>query len=52
MGPIVAGFLVGSLGYAATFDVLAALTLAATAVLLIAVQEPRGPTASGDGRRH
>ncbi len=52
MGPIVAGFLVGSLGYAATFDVLAALTLAATAVLLIAVQEPRGPTASGDVRRH
>jgi len=40
MGPIVAGFLIGSLGYAATFDVLAAATLAATIVLMFAVREP------------
>jgi DHA1 family multidrug resistance protein-like MFS transporter len=41
MGPIVAGFLIGSLGYASTFDVLAAATIAATAILSFAVSEPR-----------
>jgi DHA1 family multidrug resistance protein-like MFS transporter len=41
MGPIVAGFLIGSLGYASTFDVLAAATIAATAILSFAVREPR-----------
>jgi DHA1 family multidrug resistance protein-like MFS transporter len=41
MGPIVAGFLIGSLGYAATFDVLAAVTLAATVILALAVKEPK-----------
>jgi MFS family permease len=40
MGPIMAGFLLGSLGYAATFDVLAALTLAATVLLMFAVRAP------------
>ena len=40
MGPIVAGFLIGSLGYAATFDVLAAMTLAATVLLMFVVREP------------
>ena len=41
MGPIVAGFLIGSLGYASTFDVLAAATIAATAILYFTVREPR-----------
>lgn len=41
MGPIMAGFLIGSLGYAATFDVLAAMTLAATVMLALAVKEPK-----------
>jgi MFS family permease len=40
-GPIVAGFLIGSLGYAFTFDVLAAATLVATAALAFAVREPK-----------
>ena len=41
MGPIVAGFLIGRLGYASTFDVLAAATLAATLVLFFVVRDPR-----------
>ena len=41
MGPIVAGFLIGSAGFSATFDVLAAMTLAATVVLAFAVKEPK-----------
>jgi MFS family permease len=39
-GPIVAGFLIGGLGYAATFDVIAAATVAATAVLMLVVRDP------------
>lgn len=39
MGPIVAGFLIGGLGYAGTFDVLAAAILTATVVLFFAVRE-------------
>jgi MFS family permease len=42
MGPIIAGFLIGGLGYARTFDVLAAAVAAATAVLYLVVSEPRG----------
>ena len=41
MGPIVAGFLIGSLGYAFAFDLLAAATFAATVVLFFVVREPR-----------
>ena len=41
LGPIVAGFLIGSMGYARTFDVLAAATVAATAILFFVVREPR-----------
>lgn len=40
-GPIVAGFLIGSLGYAATFDVLATATLAATVILAFLVRKPK-----------
>lgn len=42
MGPIVAGFLIGGLGYAGTFDVLAAAILTATVVLFFAVRERAG----------
>jgi DHA1 family multidrug resistance protein-like MFS transporter len=45
MGPIVAGFLIGSLGYVVTFDILAAMTFAAAGALMFAVTERR--TASG-----
>jgi DHA1 family multidrug resistance protein-like MFS transporter len=45
MGPIVAGFLIGGLGYAATFDVLAAVTLAATVFLAFVVKEPKTASA-------
>jgi MFS family permease len=45
MGPIVAGFLIGSLGYAATFDILAALTLAATVLLMFVVRAPGAASA-------
>jgi DHA1 family multidrug resistance protein-like MFS transporter len=41
MGPIVAGFLIGSLGYVVTFDILAAMTLAAAAALMFAVKDMR-----------
>jgi MFS family permease len=40
-GPIVAGFLIGSLGYAGTFDALAAATLMATILLFFLVREPK-----------
>jgi MFS family permease len=45
MGPIVAGFLIGSLGYAVTFDILAALTLAATVLLMFVVRAPGAASA-------
>src|SRR5712692_8505253 len=40
-GPMIAGFLIGGLGYAATFDVLAAVTVAVTVGLLALVRDPR-----------
>jgi DHA1 family multidrug resistance protein-like MFS transporter len=45
LGPIAAGFLIGGIGYAATFDVLAATILAATILLLFAVRPPTGNAA-------
>jgi MFS family permease len=45
MGPIVAGFLIGSVGYAVTFDILAALTLAATVLLMFVVRAPGAASA-------
>jgi MFS family permease len=38
-GPMIAGFLVGGLGYAATFDVLAAVTAAAAVGLMVLVRD-------------
>ena len=40
-GPMIAGFLIGGLGYAATFDVLAAITVAATVGLIALVRDPK-----------
>src|SRR5205807_1233866 len=40
-GPMIAGFLIGGLGYAATFDVLAAVTVAVTVGLLALVRDPK-----------
>jgi len=38
-GPMIAGFLIGGLGYAATFDVLAAVTAAAAVGLIALVRD-------------
>jgi MFS family permease len=40
-GPLLAGFLIGGLGYAATFDVLAAATAAVTVGLIALVRDPK-----------
>ena len=40
-GPMLAGFLIGGLGYASTFDVLAAVTVAVTVVLVLLVRDPK-----------
>jgi DHA1 family multidrug resistance protein-like MFS transporter len=44
-GPMIAGFLIGGLGYAATFDVLAAVTAAAAVGLMALVRDPKSATA-------
>jgi MFS family permease len=44
-GPILAGFLIGSLGYAATFDVLAAVTAGAIVILMFVARDPRSTQA-------
>jgi MFS transporter, DHA1 family, multidrug resistance protein len=45
-GPMIAGFLIGGLGYAATFDVLAAVTAAAAVGLIALVRDPKRTTAA------
>ena len=47
MGPIIAGFLIGSLGYAGTFDVIAAATVAGTLVLMWLVHDPKAVQRDG-----
>lgn len=44
-GPIIAGFLIGGLGYASTFDVLAAAGPAAALGFMLLVRDP-GRTAT------
>lgn len=44
-GPMLAGFLIGGLGYAATFDVLAAVIAAVTVALATFVRDPKAATA-------
>jgi MFS family permease len=39
-GPILAGFLIAQLGYGASFDIIAAVMVAAAAVLMFAVRDP------------
>jgi hypothetical protein len=38
---MIAGFLIGGLGYAATFDVLAAVTVAAAVAVMALVRDPK-----------
>jgi MFS transporter, DHA1 family, multidrug resistance protein len=45
-GPMLAGFLIGRLGYAGTFDVLAVIIAAVTIVLMALVRDPK----SGDSQ--
>jgi len=40
-GPMIAGFLIGGLGYAATFDVLAAVIAAVTVGVMVLVRDPK-----------
>src|SRR2546428_4416973 len=40
-GPMIAGFLIGGLGYATTFDVLAGITAAVTVGLMVLVRDPK-----------
>jgi DHA1 family multidrug resistance protein-like MFS transporter len=40
-GPIIAGFLIGRMGYAATFDALAAATATITVGLMVLVRDPK-----------
>jgi MFS family permease len=40
-GPILAGFLIGGLGYASTFDILAAASVAAALGFMLLVRDPR-----------
>jgi MFS transporter, DHA1 family, multidrug resistance protein len=44
-GPMIAGFLVGGLGYAVTFDVLAGMTVLVAFGLLAFVRDPKTPVA-------
>jgi DHA1 family multidrug resistance protein-like MFS transporter len=45
-GPIIAGFLIGGRGYAATFDVLAAVIALVTAGLIVMVRDPKAAAAN------
>jgi len=44
-GPMLAGFLIGGMGYAATFDVLAGATAAAALGLMALVRDPKKASA-------
>jgi MFS family permease len=44
-GPMIAGFLIGGLGYAATFDALAGMTVLVAFGLLAFVRDPKTPAA-------
>ena len=45
-GPMIAGFLIGGLGYAATFDALAAVIAVAAVGLMALVRDPKRVTAN------
>jgi MFS family permease len=46
-GPMIAGFLIGGLGYASTFDVLAAVSVATAAAFMLLVAIRAGMHQSG-----
>ncbi len=48
---MIAGFLIGGLGYAATFDVLAAITAAVTVGLIALVRDPKTRAPASDMKR-
>ena len=48
-GPMIAGFLIGGLGYAGTFDVLAAVTVAAAVGVMALVRDPKTAAVDRDG---
>src|SRR5437899_3905531 len=50
-GPMMAGFLIGGFGYAATFDVFAAVTAAAAIGLIVLGRDPKRATANRGPRR-
>ncbi len=50
-GPMIAGFLIGGLGYAGTFDVLAAVTAAAAVAVMALVRDPKNAAVDGTPRR-
>src|SRR5436309_6751658 len=50
-GPMIAGFLIGDLGYAATFDVLATVIALVTIGLMVLVRDPRPPAAHRESDR-
>src|SRR5467141_200035 len=50
-GPMIAGFLIGGLGYAATFDVLAAITAAVTIGVVALVRDPKRSAAPSNMKR-
>jgi predicted MFS family arabinose efflux permease len=50
-GPIIAGFLIGRLGYAATFDVLAGMTALVTFGVMALVRDPRAAHRASDRDR-
>jgi DHA1 family multidrug resistance protein-like MFS transporter len=50
-GPMIAGFLIGGLGYASTFDVLAAVTVAAAVGVMALVRDPKNGADDGAQRR-
>jgi MFS transporter, DHA1 family, multidrug resistance protein len=47
-GPMIAGLLIGGLGYAATFDVLAGVTALVTVGLIALVRDPKRPARVSD----
>jgi MFS family permease len=50
-GPMIAGFLIGDLGYATTFDVLAAVIALVTVGLMVLVRDPKAAVADRESER-
>jgi MFS family permease len=50
-GPMIAGFLIGDLGYATTFDVLAAVIALVSVGLMVLVRDPKAAVANRESER-